>query len=36
MNTDYVFQNMITYIGNKRALLPHIENTVIDIKKSLQ
>jgi adenine-specific DNA-methyltransferase len=36
MNNDFVFQNMITYIGNKRTLLPYIEGTVIDIKKSLQ
>ena len=35
MNQDYVFQNMITYIGNKRALLPYIEETVISIKQSL-
>ena len=36
MNQDYVFQNMITYIGNKRALLPYIEETVISIKQSLK
>ena len=36
MNHDYVFQNMITYIGNKRALLPYIEETVISIKQSLK
>ena len=35
MNHDYVFQNMITYIGNKKTLLPYIEQIVIDIKKSL-
>jgi adenine-specific DNA-methyltransferase len=36
MNNEFVFQNMITYIGNKRTLLPNIEQTVIDIKRSLK
>ena len=36
MNQDYVFQNMITYIGNKRSLVNIIEDEIIKIKYSLK
>ena len=29
---DYIFQNLITYIGNKRKLLTYIEQEIISIK----
>ena len=30
--SDFINQNMITYIGNKRKLIDHIENIIIDLK----
>ena len=33
---DFIFQNMITYIGNKRTLIDHIEDEIIKIKDSLK
>lgn len=34
-NPDYLSKQLITYIGNKRALLPHIEKAIERIKKRL-
>ena len=33
---EYTQNNLITYIGNKRKLLNHIENVVKDIKQKLK
>lgn len=33
--SEFVNQNMITYIGNKRKLIDHIENILIDLKKDI-
>lgn len=33
--SDFVNQNMITYLGNKRKLIDHIENILIDLKKEI-
>lgn len=33
---NFIFQNMITYIGNKRTLIDVIENIIIQIKISLK
>ena len=33
---DFIFQNMLTYIGNKRTLVEYIENEIISIKDFLQ
>ncbi|NDV97251.1 DUF5053 domain-containing protein [Dysgonomonas sp. 521] len=35
-NKDFLTMQVITYLGNKRTLLPHIETAVIEIKTKLQ
>lgn len=32
---NFLKEQLITYLGNKRALLPHIENIIVDIKKDM-
>ena len=34
-NKDFTNQSMLTYIGNKRKLIDHIENILIDLKKEI-
>lgn len=34
-NPDYASGQLITYLGNKRALLPHIEAAVVKVKRRL-
>ena len=36
MKNDFITQNMITYIGNKRSLIQHIESEILIIKSNLQ
>ncbi|NDV80091.1 DUF5053 domain-containing protein [Dysgonomonas sp. 511] len=35
-NKEFLTTQIITYLGNKRTLLPHIEKAVIEIKSKLQ
>ena len=32
---DYIKRDLLTYIGNKRKLLPHIDKEILNIKKKL-
>ena len=34
-NSDYLSRQLITYLGNKRALLPHIDSLVCDVRDGL-
>ena len=34
-NPDYLSRQLITYLGNKRALLPHIDSLVCDVRDAL-
>lgn len=34
-NPDYLSRQLITYLGNKRALLPHIDRAVCDVRDAL-
>lgn len=34
-NPDYLSRQLITYLGNKRALLPHIDRLVCDVRDAL-
>ena len=34
-NHDYLSKQLITYLGNKRALLPHIDAAVCDVRDAL-
>ena len=34
-NPDYLSRQLITYLGNKRALLPHIDSLVCDVRDRL-
>ena len=35
-NKDYLSEQIITYLGNKRSLLKEIENEIIKIKKKIK
>ena len=35
-NKHYLNSQIITYLGNKRKLIPYIEDTIIDIKRKLK
>jgi adenine-specific DNA-methyltransferase len=35
-NKEYLTTQLISYLGNKRALLNHIEDVIIDIKNELK
>lgn len=35
-NSDYFLSHLITYLGNKRKLLPFINDAIVKVKKQLK